>query len=87
MLLEANMLQTHEVFIPMQEVVDLDENGVGFLSHEPELSKKRYYKIFEAENIQHQKKLKPEENGKKIALGPQYGYTSIVADYYFKPQN
>jgi hypothetical protein len=50
MLLEANMLQRQNPLIPMQEVVDISA-GRAYLSHDIDKTKKRFYKIFEAENI------------------------------------
>lgn len=87
MLLEANMLQQEQVFVPKQEIVVLDDQGVGYLGHEPVLSKKRYYKVLEAGNIQHNQKLQPKEEGKIIDFGPDYAEFAIMADYYFEPKN
>ena len=87
MLLEANMLQRQDPFIPMQEIVEV-QDGKVYLTHEPDLTKKRFYKIFDAENIQHQKKLKPiSEEGKFVQFEDENLNTTIVADYYFKPKN
>ena len=87
MLLEANMLNRERPYVPVQEIIDLDESGVGYLTHLPDQSKKRYYKIFQAENIQHNTKLVPTEEGQKLNFGKEYGNLSIVADYYFEPKN
>jgi hypothetical protein len=46
MLLEANMLHQDKHYVPMQEILELDESGIGYTSHMPDASKKRYYKIF-----------------------------------------
>ena len=87
MLLEADMLHRSDVAIPMQEVVEVT-NGVAFLSQAPDLSRKRFYKAFEAENIQHNIKLNPtSEEGTKIVFGNNKDLNEIVADYYFKPEN
>lgn len=87
MLLEANMLQQDKHYVPMQEVIELDEAGIGYTSHMPDVSKKRYYKIFQAGNIQHNTKLMPIEEGQKLTFGKDYAGLSIVADYYFEPKN
>ena len=87
MLLEANMLQQHNPLIPMQEVVDIS-GGRAYLSHDIDKTKKRFYKIFEAENIQHQTKLKPiSEEGNLVCFADKELDATIVADYYFKPKN
>ena len=87
MLLEANMLELIEPIVPIQEVVEV-ENGKTYLRHEPELSRKRYYKILEAENIQHYAKLKPlSEEGNLVCFKDKELNATIVADYYFKHKN
>lgn len=87
MLLEANMLQRQNPLIPMQEVVEVVD-GRAYLSHDIDLTNKRFYKIFSAENIQHQAKLKPiSEEGKLVCFQDKELNTTIVADYYFKPKN
>ena len=86
MLLEADILHQDNIAVPMQEIVEV-KNGVTFLSQAPELSRKRFYKVFKAENIQHYKQLKPalEEENKIVFEDKNLDY--IVADYYFKPKN
>lgn len=87
MLLEANMLQRNNPLIPMQEVVDVVD-GRAYLAHDIDKSKKRFYKIFDAENIQHRKKLKPaQEENNIVTFDDKNLNTTIVADYYFKPKN
>jgi hypothetical protein len=87
MLLEANMLQRQNPLIPIQEIVEVND-GRAYLSHEIDKTKKSFYKIFEAENIQHQTKLKPiSEEGKLVCFGNKELNTTIVADYYYKPKN
>lgn len=87
MLLEANMLQRQNPLIPMQEIVEIID-GQAYLAHDIDKSKKRFYKIFNAENIQHQTKLIPiSEEGNIVRFEDQNLNTTIVADYYFKPKN
>ena len=87
MLLEANMLQRPDPSVPMQEIVEV-ENGRAYLSHDIDLTKKRFYKVFDAENIQHQTKLKPQtEEGKLVVFEDNTINATVVADYYFKPKN
>ena len=87
MLLEANMLQRPDPSVPIQEIVEV-ENGKAYLSHDIDLTKKRFYKVFEAENIQHQTKLKPQhEEGQIVTFKDNTINATIVADYYFKPKN
>ena len=87
MLLEANMLQRQNPLIPMQEIVEVID-GQAYLAHNIDKSKKRFYKIFDAENIQHQTKLAPiSEEGNIVHFEDQNLNTTIVADYYFKPKN
>lgn len=95
MLLEANMLQRPDPSVPIQEIVEV-ENGKAYLSHDIDLTKKRFYKVFEAENIQHQAKentqhqfkLKPQrEEGQIVTFKDNTINATIVADYYFKPKN
>lgn len=87
MLLEANMLQRQNPLIPMQEIAEVVD-GQAYLAHDVDKSKKRFYKIFDAENIQHQTKLIPvSEEGNIVCFKDQNLNTTIVADYYFKPKN
>ena len=87
MLLEANMLQRQNPLIPMQEIVEIID-GQAYLAHDIDKSKKRFYKIFDVENIQHQTKLTPVgEEGNIVRFEDQNLNTTIVADYYFKPKN
>lgn len=87
MLLEANMLQRQNPLIPMQEIVEVID-GQAYLAHDIDKSKKRFYKIFDAENIQHQTKLTPiSEEGNIVRFEDQNLNITIVADYYFKPKN
>ena len=87
MLLEANMLQRQNPLIPMQEIVEVID-GQAYLAHDVDKSKKRFYKVFDAENIQHQTKLIPIiEEGNIVHFKDQNLNATIVADYYFKPKN
>lgn len=87
MLLEANMLQRQNPIIPMQEIIEVVD-GRAYLSHPIDKTKKRFYKIYKAENIQHQIKLKPiSEEDNLVYFEDKELNTTIVADYYFKPKN
>jgi len=58
------------------------------LRHSFDKSKKRFYKIFQAENIQHYISLTPkDENENMVDFGEVYAYATIMADYYFIPEN
>ena len=88
MLLNANVVEQKHVYVPIQEIIELDDAGRGYLTQTPAASKKRYYKLFEAENIQHNKKIRPvAENGCQLNFPADLAYSSIVADYYFEPKN
>jgi len=52
MLLEANMLHEMKVFVPHHGVYELDEEGKLWLPYEINKSRKRFYSIFERENLQ-----------------------------------
>lgn len=86
MLLEANMLQRLDPIVPMQEIVEVVD-GKAYLSQEMDKTKKRFYKVFDAENIQHNKKIEVEsEEGNLVIFKNRTLNTTIVADYYFKPK-
>ena len=86
LLLEANMLQRLDPIIPMQEIVEVVD-GKAYLSQEMDKTKKRFYKVFDAENIQHNKKIEVEsEEGNLVIFKNRTLNTTIVADYYFKPK-
>lgn len=85
MLLEANILQQQTICVPIQEIIELDENGVGYLTHAPLQTKQRFYKPYEYGNIQ-PKKMRPIEDNQKLSFGREYAGTTIVADYYFLPK-
>lgn len=86
MLLEADMLTQDYIYIPKQELIELDEFGVGYLNHQPVLNKPRFYKVFDVENIQHDEKFHPKEEGLKLTFDTSMRYKTIVADYYFEPK-
>ena len=89
MLLEANMLHEMSVFIPHKQIVDIDDNGEVWLSYSCEPTKKRFYKIFDRENLQSTIKPLSEEiidNQTFVKFDPQYAGRTIVADYYFVPK-
>lgn len=86
LLLEADTLQKKLVYVPFQEQIVLDESGQAFLSHSPEQSRKRFYKLCKANNLQN--RLIPlEENDQLVSFGRDYAYETISADYYFLPDN
>lgn len=85
MLLDANVLCQIDRKIPCHEVVTVQSDGKAYLSHDPDYSKKRFYYIFAAGN--HQTRVRPlEENGKTLTFGKEYSDTTLLADYYFAPQ-
>ena len=90
MLLEANMLHEMEVFVPHHGVYELDEEGKIWLPYEINKTRKRFYSLFERENLQ--KKIKPisEEiiDGQTlVTFDSIYENKTIVADYYFIPKS
>lgn len=89
MLLEANTLQTDNILVPMQELINV-EDGRAYLSQKPALTRKRFYKIFEAENIQHGAKAKlipiEEDVENKVVYFDKELNGTIMADYYFKSE-
>ena len=90
MLLEANMLHEMTVYVPHKQMIDIDDSGEVWLSYPYEPTKKRFYKIFERENLQ--KTIKPisEEilDGQTLVkFDPEYAGKTIVADYYFVPKS
>lgn len=86
MLLEANMLQQLTPYVPIQEIIELDEKGVGYLTHSPAQEKQRFYKRYERENVQ-PLKLHPNEEEQRLDFGEEYADLSILADYYYVPKN
>lgn len=86
MLLEANMLRPSTIYVPMQEVVDIDSYGNAFLTQEPAPDKKSFFKLFSLENLQ-TKVMPLSMDGRKITFDKKYGDQSVVADYYFIPKN
>lgn len=73
MLLEANMLEPIEPIVPIQEVVEV-QSGKVYLSYIPEKSRKAFFKVFEAENIQHGFKLTLDKYEEVPGLDGIYAY-------------
>ena len=93
MLLESNTLQKDNVLVPMQEIVRVNY-GKAYLKQKPTKERKRFYKFFKAENLQHEsassKKLIPiEEDFEKgiVYFNEDINDVEIIADYYFQPKN
>lgn len=89
MLLEANMLHEMEVFVPHHDVYELDEEGKIWLPYEINKTRKRFYSLFERDNLQNKIKPISEEiiDGQTlITFDPIYENKTIVADYYFIPK-
>ena len=90
MLLEANMLHELNVFVPHKQIVEIDDSGKAWLSYPYEPTRKRFYKIFERENLQESiTPIKEEviDNETLVSFNPQYAGKTIVADYYFVPKS
>ena len=96
MLLEANMLKSYTARIPHAELLEVDENGKIYLSHDPAEGSQRFYKLFSANNIQHytteegnmSSLITPvSENGREVVFSKEYADCSIMVDYYFLPKN
>ena len=90
MLLEANMLHEMTVFVPHKQMVKIDDRGEVWLSYPYEPTKKRFYKIFDRENLQNTIKPLSEEiidNQTLVKFDLQYAEKTIVADYYFVPKS
>lgn len=89
MLLEANMLHEMEVFVPHHDVYELDEEGKIWLPYEINKTRKRFYSLFERDNLQNKIKPISEEiiDGQTlVTFDPIYENKTIVADYYFIPK-
>lgn len=98
MLLEANMLKSYTACIPYVEQLEVDEAGKAFLSHTPAADRKRFYKLFAVNNIQHSTLTEQKDNnfslilpikedGREVIFSKEYANCCIVADYYFLPKN
>ena len=90
MLLEANMLHEMEVSVPHHDVYEIDDNGRIWLPYEIDKSRKRFYSLFDKENIQ--KRIYPiseevQKSGTLVTFKPEYSDYYVVADYYFTPKN
>ena len=89
MLLEANMLHEMEVFVPHHDVYELDEEGKIWLPYEINKTRKRFYSLFERDNLQNKIKPISEEiiDGQTlVTFDPIYENKTIVTDYYFIPK-
>lgn len=89
MLLEANMLHEMEVFVPHHDIYELDEEGKIWLPYEINKTRKRFYSLFERDNLQNKIKPISEEiiDGQTlVTFDPIYENKTIVADYYFIPK-
>lgn len=89
MLLEANMLHEMKVLVPHHGVYELDEEGKLWLPYEINKSRKRFYSIFERENLQNKITPISEEiiDGQTlVTFDPIHENKTIVADYYFIPK-
>lgn len=89
MLLEANMLHEMEVFVPHHDAYESDEEGKIWLPYEINKTRKRFYSLFERDNLQNKIKPISEEiiDGQTlVTFDPIYENKTIVADYYFIPK-
>ena len=88
MLLGTNIIKSYEVHIPFQEHLVIGDKGKVYLSHTPVYTKPRFYKVFQAENVQHYITIEPlEEDGNNVVFPEKYVDWEIVADYYFLPKD
>lgn len=90
MLLEANMLHEMEVYVPHKYQTEIDSEGCIWLPYPIATNKKRFYNIFDRENLQ--RKIKPiseeiQDDQTLITFDPQYADYTIIADYYFIPKS
>lgn len=69
--------------VPFADInIELDNNGIGYLTHEPLLNEKIFVFIFSEDNIQERIK-NFQINGNQISLGNEYAGVNITVDYYF----
>ena len=90
MLLEANMLHELNLFVPHKQIINIEDSGEVWLSYPIDFNRKRFYKIFERENLQSCIEPISEEiiEGQTlITFSPEYAGKTIVADYYFIPKS
>lgn len=90
MLLESKMLKEDNPRIPYQELIILDGQGQGYLTHEPVSAKegKIFYQGFARENLQNKIEGKlDEQNRKKFYCGDEYANQEIMVNYYYRSKN
>lgn len=90
MLLESNMLKEDKPRIPYQELVYLDKQGQGYLTHEPvpDGEGKIFYQGFARENLQNRIEGKlDDQNRKKFYCGDNYADQEIMVNYYYYSEN
>lgn len=90
MLLESNMLKEDKPRIPYQELVYLDKQGQGYLTHEPvpDGEGKIFYQGFARENLQNKIEGKlDDQNRKKFYCGDNYADQEIMVNYYYYSEN
>lgn len=90
MLLESNMLKEDRPRIPYQELVYLDKQGQGYLTHEPvpDEEGKIFYQGFARGNLQNKIEGKlDDQNRKKFYCGDNYADQEIMVNYYYYSEN
>lgn len=90
MLLESKMLKEDNPRIPYQELVILDGQGQGYLTHEPVPNGegKIFYQGFAKENLQNKIEGKlDEQNRKKFYCGDEHANQEIMVNYYYRSKN
>lgn len=90
MLLESKMLKEDNPRIPYQELIILDGQGQGYLTHEPvpDGEGKIFYQGFARENLQNKIEGKlDEQNRKKFYCGDKYANQEIMVNYYYRSKN
>ena len=90
MLLEANMLKEMDVRIPHKEIVEIDNYGEVQLSYKIDTKKKRFYSLYEYNNLQGKITPISEEitslGRTNVKFDEKYKGKEVVADYYFQPE-
>lgn len=85
LLLGANALKSNYIYIPHQELLELND-GIAYLSYLPAENKKQFFKVFDAENIQ--RNVVPIYQDKKmVQFDKAENINYVMADYYFLPKN
>ena len=90
MLLESKMLKEDSPRIPYQELIILDGQGQGYLTHEPvpDEEGKIFYQGFARENLQNKIEGKlDEQNRRKFYCGDEYANQEIMVNYYYHSKN